>query len=226
MQAIEVYCRLTGLVTLLAITFLVPGCATQPAIVADDEPRHGQRASFELVDRRPEDERTTTWLSNMVRSCVYTVRQFGDDAISPDRIALLRDNLDSRLHNELTGKTLLVTHYGIYINSSQRSRTSSVWNGGFFQSLLDLAIESRIEHRCKPEEIAAGWLGPDDGKKAYSPVIIDITVSLDGRVRNVHSIYAPDRELSIKTDDPETAAAISNAIKMATDQLAAELSMS
>ena len=91
------------------------------------------------------------------------------------------------------------------------------------QSLLDLGIESHIEHRCKPEEMAAGWLGPDDGKKAHSPVIIDISVSLDGKMRSVHGIYAPDREISIKTDEPETAAAIASAIKKATDQLIAKL---
>jgi hypothetical protein len=222
MKPVAVNHRLAGHLALLVITFLVPGCATRPMVVADSA-RSAQRPLFELIDQRPEDERTTRWLSNTNSSCVYTVRQFGDDAISPDRVTLLRDNLDSRLHSELTGKTLLVTHYGIYINSSQRSRSSGSLRGGFLQSMLDLAVESHIEHRCKPEEIAAGWLGSDDGKKAHSPVIIDITLSLDGRTLGVHSLYAPDREISIKTDDPDTASAISSAIKQATDQLITEL---
>src|SRR5581483_7469820 len=116
MKPVAVNHPMSGSLAALATAFLAQGCATAPAVVADN-PRRAQSASFELVDQRPEDERTTRWLSNTTSSCVYTVRQFGDDAISPDRIVLLRDQLDSRLHTELTGKTLLITHYGIYLNS-------------------------------------------------------------------------------------------------------------
>lgn len=221
MNSLAVSRRLSGPLALLVLSFLVQGCATEPAVMANYT-RPAQEPLFELLDQRTEEERTTKWMSDYNRACSYTVRQFGDEATSPDRITLLRDSLDAMLHTELMGKTLLVTHYGIYLNSSGRARFPNNGIGGnALQGWIKAAMEIHVEHGCRDEEITEGWLEPV--KTRHSPVIIQITVSLDGRTYYVRSFFSPDREIGIDLGTPEATAAIFGAVKKATDQLVAEL---
>jgi hypothetical protein len=226
MSPVTVNRRPSGAMILLTLSFLVQGCATKPVVMANYiKPAH--RASFDVVDQRPEDERTTKWLSRYTRSCDWGVRQFGDEATSPDRITLLRDNLDSMLHQELTGKTLFVTHYAIYINSSQRDRRPGLVIGGSaLGSWVEAIIDSHRDRSCRAEEVDEGWLEPGDVTKSRSPVIVQITLSLDGRTHSVRSFFSPDREIPIDPGNPETTDAILSAVKKATDQLIAELPIS
>jgi len=194
---------------------LLAGCLTGRSVAAVDN-RPIQQAPFEMVDQRPADERTTRWLSEVPYSCAFTVRQYGDEAVSPDRFTLLREALNTGLHERLAGKTLLVTHFGIYINSAQRSRAAAIIHGeGLAQSLRDSALASRFDRLCAEEEMAEGWLEEGHKGTSHSVAIVQITFILQGRV---HSVRVFENASS-----PGTAAAVVRAIGKASERIVAEL---
>jgi hypothetical protein len=224
MKPVTVSRRLPGPLTLLAVTFLT-GCATRPAVMGYYT-KPSQEPSFELVDRRPDNERTTGWLSNFSRSCYYTVRQYGDEATSPDRLTLLRDNLDSMLHKELTGKRLVVIHYGIYINALHRSPRGLSIGGGdpLVGALINRAFSNRTDNHCMAAEMTEPRLAADDETAPAPPVIVEITLSLDGKTHSVRSIYTPNWDIPVEQpNNHDTAAAIFAAIRKATSQLTAQM---
>ena len=145
----------------VTVTLLLAGCITRrPATALDLRP--APKASFVIVDQRPVDERTTRWLSDVTSSC--PVRQLGGEA--SDRFALLTESLNSALHERLSGKALLVTHFGVYINSAQRP---SLHGDGLVQSLADYAEGTRLERLCV----------------GHPAVTVQITFLLDGVSRSV-----------------------------------------
>ena len=211
-------CRrhLSVALALAAVTLLLTGCTTWRSVRAIDT-RPIQKASFEVVDQRPGDERTTKWLSNVPHSCAFTVRQYGDEAISPDRFTVLAEGLNTGLRERLAGKTLLVTHFGIYINSSQRSRAAASLRGeGLGQSLADYAAGSRFDRLCVSEALAQGWLEDGHGDHTTrSIVIVQITFILEGRAQSVRVFE--------NTGPSVTAAAIVGAIRKAADRIVDEV---
>jgi len=181
----------SALALAVLLSSLLQGCATDSAVTASyTSPT--QRPSFELVDRRPEGERTTQWLTGNSRSCIWGVRQLGDEVISPhDRMSFLRDSLDAQVHQVLVGRTLLVTHYAIYINDSRRSRTSNGFGAPALQTWITAAIDLHRDHTCRAEEVAEGWL--EQGEHAApTPVIVEISLSLDGQEHQVRKLFSPD----------------------------------
>jgi len=208
--------HLSGSLALVAVTLLLAGCLTRrPAAAMPARPV--LQASFAIVDRRPREERSTRWLSDVVHSCAFTVRQYGDGAISPDRFTLLRESLDTGLYQRLAGKVLVVTHFGIYINSSQRSRAAASLRGeGLGQGLTDYATGSRFDRLCTSEAVAQGWLEAGHGDNtARSVVIVQITFSVEGRA---HSVRVFENASS-----SGTAAAVVSAIAKASERIIADL---
>jgi len=136
-----------------------------------------------------------------------------------DRITLLRDDLNASLHDQLATKQLIVTHYGIYWNRAQALRNLTY---GPMANPVS-AVMSGMGTHCKREEIQAGWFGPDDVTTPYSPVIVEITMTVDGKRHQIRSVYSPPKEVSFGLQFPDASAAIFAAIKKATDELIAEL---
>jgi hypothetical protein len=203
---------------LTSLSFALPGCATQEA------PRIGVMPAFDLVDQRPGEENSTEWLSRNSASCDFTLRQIGDEATSPDRFTVLRASLDSVLHDRLLGKTLNVMHYAIYINNWDRDRGPAFSiNGGLIGSVIQEIRDRHVAHRCQEEMTAQGQLEPADLETHRSPVIVEITLIMDGKTHSVRSLLTPNQEISIKPQDRETAVAIHNAMDKAIQQLVAEL---
>ena len=67
-------------------------------------------------------------------------------------------------------------------------------------------------------------LAPDDGTAPVPPVIVEITLSRDGKTHSVRSFYTPNWEIPVEQpDNHDTAAAIFAAIRKATDQLVAQM---
>lgn len=82
---------------------------------------------------------------------------------------------------------------------------------------------SRLEHLCRSEEIAEGWLDRDYGTATHSVVIVQITLVAEGRTHRARGFFLSDREISLDPRAPETAATISTAVEKASDQLGAQL---
>ena len=217
MNRITVNRRFPGCLIFLILPFLLHGCATQPSHTDAPQP-------FGLVDQRPGGEDSTEWLTRNSKSCDYTLRQMGDQAISPDRFILLREGLSATMGQQLLGKTLFVTRYAIYINSLQRDRTSA-WgiNGNVFSGLIEDVYYRHVDHHCQEEQLAQGRLEPADVASHRSPVIVEITLIVDGKTHSVRSLFTPKQDISIKEKDPGTQAAVQAALNKAIQQLIAEM---
>jgi hypothetical protein len=218
MNSVAVNRRLSGSLIIAIVIFLAQGCAIQTSqVAAIPQP-------FELVDQRQGDEGSTEWLSRNRTTCDYTLRQLGDETTSPDRFTLLRAGLDATLHEKLVGKNLLVTHFAVYINNFERGREASFsMNGSFLGNVLEEVYLRRVTHRCEEEMTAAGRLEPVDVETHRMPVIVEITLIVDGKTHSVRSLFTPGSEISIEAKDPETKAAIHNAVGKAIQQLIAEM---
>ena len=202
----------------IPVLALIQGCA-------NEVPRAEAPQPFEFVDQRPTDEDSTQWLSRDRRSCEYTLRQMGDEGILPDRFTLLRNGLDSALHAQLTGKSLLVTHYAIYINNFERSRDSSFsMHGMLLSDLIQDAYLRHVDHRCIEALESDGRLEPVDVQTHRSPIIVEITLIVDGKSHAVRSLFTPERPISVKLKDPDTRAAVQNAVDKAIRQLTTQMS--
>ena len=200
---------------IVAVALLLAGCATERPTLALGVGSVAN-ASFVLLDQRPRDERTTKWLSSVVYTCAFNVRQYGDDAVLPDRFALLADTLNATLHERLAGKSVRVAHFALYLNSSQRSRAAqSIRGDGLVQSLSDYAMVDRFDHLCTAEEMAAGWRDPGDPDTTHPVVIARITLVVEGRTYSVRSFE--------KASSPGLPAAMIRAIRKAADRISADI---
>lgn len=197
---------------------LLSGCASQTAILSGYS-RPETTAPFQIVDSRPAAERTTKFMSLLITSCNYGVRQLGDKNLVPDRVALLTEDLNAALGEQLTGKTLELKRYGVHFNNAQALRNGvAKANQGLIVDMM-----KDMGSRCKREEMEAGWFEPDDITTPYSPFIVEVLLVVDGKPHSVRSVYSPDKEVSPAFGDPETAKALFAAIKKANEQVIASL---
>lgn len=86
----------------------ISGCATQPYTY--NYTLSGQSPSFALQDLRPDEDKRSQKLAGIagVYSSTLGKSIVGDDKLSPSSVAYLKDRLQIRVGQSLTGKTLVV----------------------------------------------------------------------------------------------------------------------
>jgi hypothetical protein len=197
---------------------LLSGCVSQTAIL-NGYSRPEVAAPFQIVDSRPAAERETRFMSLLITSCNYGVRQVGDKNLVPDRVTLLSEDLNAALGQQLSGKSLVLKRYGVHFNNAQALRNGAAKaNQGLIVDLM-----KDMGSRCKREEMEAGWFEPDDITTPYSPFIVEVQLVVDGKAHSIRSVYSPEKEVSPAFGDPETAKALFAAIKKANEQVIASL---
>jgi hypothetical protein len=174
---------------------------------------------FEIVDQRPTKERLKRHISLLITSCNYGVLQAGDKSMVPDRMTLLRDELNAALGPQLANKKLIVSHYTAVYN------WANVLRGQVYRSNPGLIgeIMKPMGARCKREEMEAGWYEPNDVTTPYSPFIVELTVSVDGKTHEVRVVHSPETEVGPSFGEPLSAAALFTAVSMATKKLIVSL---
>ena len=207
--------RLTSLAVLVS---MLAGCAAQTAVMSDYR-APSSPPPFEIVDQRPAGEHTTRFMSLSITSCNYGVRQAGDEATVPDRITLLRDDIHAALGPKLANKKITLTHYTVVMNNARALRNQTyAANAGLVAEFM-----KGFGSQCAREKMEAGWFEPNDVTTPYSPFIVEISLSVDGRAHQIRSVYSPDQELAPAFGKPETATAMFAAIRKATDALIVSL---
>ncbi len=193
-------------VAILAASFLT-GCVTNTAVLQDfqDNP---SKIGFSVVDARPDDDKSTGFLSFMISSCDYGIRELGDEATSPSRLEILRSDMEAALKEQLANKTMTVSHYAIFFNINAILRNTNPYTGG----LADLVISP---HDRQKEDISGGWYTRADVTTPYSPIIVEIKAKLDAKDYTVHSVYSPQEELPQTFGTPYAASALLEAIRKA-----------
>lgn len=117
-----------------------------------------------------------------------------------------------------------VTHYVRYINDPQTGRTSGCSvNGNGFSGGIEDVYYGHVDRRFQEEQLAQGRLEPKDVETKRSPVIVEITLAVDGKTHTVRGLFTPDQKIFTDPKDPQTRAALHAALDKAIQQLIAEL---
>ncbi len=205
-------------IAIVIAVFSILGCASQTAILPDFKDLSAE-IRFSIKDERPEAEKETEWKSLSITSCNYGIRQIGDNLMVPDRLTILRNDLHKTLGKKLSGKTVSVKKYSIYFNEQNalRGRVYSQYKGAVADFM------STFGSGCKREEVAGGWFEPADVTTPFSPIIIEITVAIDGKKYSVRNVYSPEKEIEPAFGNPESAAALFAAVQKATNQIVASI---
>lgn len=200
---------------------MLSGCVSQTAVLSGYT-QPSAAAPFTLVDSRPAAEREAKIMSLLITSCNYGVRRVGDKNSVPDRVTLLSDDLNTAMGQQLAGKSVVLNRYGVYFNHAQVLRNGAAKaNPGLIVDAL-----KNVGSRCKREEMEAGWYEPDDVTTPYSPFIVEVTLTVDGKTYEVRSVYSPDKEVIPGWGDPDASAALFAAMKKANEKVIASLRQS
>lgn len=205
-------------IAIVIAVFSIFGCASQTAVLPDFKDLSSE-IGFSMKDERPETEKETEWMSLSITSCNYGIRQIGDNLMVPDRLTLLRNDLYKAIGKKLSGKTVLVKKYTIHLNEQNalRGRVYSQYKGAIIDYMKTFGSG------CKREEVAGGWFEPADVTTPYSPIIIEITVAIEGKKYSMRSVYSPEKEIEPAFGNPDSSSALFTAVQKASNQLVASI---
>jgi hypothetical protein len=146
---------------------------------------------FALTDARTDKAEKTKLLSYLIGSCDYGVFRVGDPGRRPNRIERLRADLETGLGPLLVGKAIEVTDYRLYLNTA-RSMRGSV--GGHY-GLVGEAVSEGYNQSCAGEKDREGWFPSSEVTTPYSPLIVYITVRVDGVAYEARHVHSPPLEI-------------------------------
>jgi hypothetical protein len=156
--------------------------AGMPAVAQD---------GLRLIDSRADKPAETKMLSFNAVSCGYSVFKIADLGRPVDRMTRLRADLERELGSELAGKSVQVIDYQIYLNSSRRAKRLN----GQAHGLIGVAISQASTTGCDKETDRQGWYAADEVSNNFSPLVVQIAVTVDGRPLAVRSVISPKAEL-------------------------------
>ena len=192
---------------------------------ADDAPAS---PGVTLVDARKANELKTETLSNWITSCDYGIRRLGDDGEGPPKLALLKQGLDAALPAPLAGKTLTISKYVVFVNVSAALRRGAY---GSHPGVVG-AVMSGMGSNCSREGTTDGWYGATEVTSVFSPLVVEIEATLDGKAFSARIVYSPDYETEGEFGEriwsgghfkPEALAALTLALHRANAALAEQL---
>lgn len=162
-----------------SLSALLLGCAAANAQVADQRDTPSV-IGFSVVDARPADDRTTKMLSDRPTSCDDGIVRIGDDASSPARLAILRQDIEDNLGGRVANTTLTVTRYRVYLNRSRQV----------------IAAGKSAAPSCTRETTTAGWYDPEETTNFNSPIVVEISAVYLGRAFEARTVSSPAIEIA------------------------------
>lgn len=188
---------------------LLAGCAAGP-IAFDEAPQAA--TSFTLIDVRPDEERHRELMSTNVTDCNYGIVRQADDRTSPDRISLLKLDLQSMAGSDLAGKTLTLRSYTVFVNQS------TMFRGQMNSTLKGVIPRAMINIRCSKEKIKGGWYEPSEVTTSNSPVIADMVMDVDDHPYAIHVVRSPEDDVVLANKDPRWGAFLRDVLKIVSSQ--------
>lgn len=204
-------------VAVLVATLGLAGCYKQTAVLPNFRAQMADADPW-VIDARPQSDKETEHLSLLATSCDYGVRRLGDEKTVPPRLLLLQQDLEDRLGPLVQGRTLTVTRYAIYFNRAAGLRRGLGSSFGIIG-----AVMSGIGSQCPKEKTTGGWYKAADVTTPFSPIIVNLEATFAGRRHVVRSVYSPTEELSMMFGEPKAASGLFEAIRKATNALAAKI---
>lgn len=186
------------------------GCNPYLVNLRHDELR--PNAGFTFVDARPGGQKSSGNESLLITSCDYGIYRLGDDKFTPDRVAVLRSDLDRALGAELAGRKVTLKNYTVHFNLSGRLRgqVAATHSGAIHALMNDQSV-----HGCAADDLTGGYTG-NEQTTAGPPLIVVIDLEVDGKA--VHARWfenSPGADV-VKTGSPEWHEWVSQALRSAT----------
>jgi hypothetical protein len=192
---------------------VLSACATKPLspemvarldrIASTREPAVTPVTSVSVVDlREPKSRRLAAAPMGIAGglSCNMGVDRLGDEAFAADRIARMEAALGSAFSDRLSGSTIIVRRYDIYLNHTAESNSANL-NAAFGGGLLAAAIApypnadspqvTRVA-RCGRDRMQHGWFDQSDLSNNNPPVTVDLDVTVLGGDYAVNSALSPE----------------------------------
>lgn len=144
---------------------------------------------FTWRDGRPADQKDSGPESYLISSCAYGAYRIGDDKFDPDRVAVLRSDLERALGAQLAGKKVVLKNYTVHLNQAAGLRKGlSYTNTGLIADLLN----DQSVHGCGPDDLEGSFVG-NEVTTEYHPLIVVIDLEVDGKkVHARHVESAPE----------------------------------
>ena len=182
-----------NVVVFIAVVLGLQGCANVTAKI--DYGNFSKGSSFELVDRRTEEQRNTGNVSLNVMNCSYASLRIGDVDITPSRLAMLKNDLEMELGSELAGKNVYLENYVIHLNraAATRGMLKSTYGTGLITELMN---DTRMVG-CADDDLDGGYR-VSELKTPYSPLIVVIDVTVDEKKYHSRWVQSAKEELPTK----------------------------
>ncbi|GHD64497.1 hypothetical protein [Jeongeupia chitinilytica] len=165
--------------SLLLASLVLSGCASQqPVMLANTSPA---ATRFTLEDRRLDVEKTNEMLSYLITSCDYGITRIGDSRTDPDKVAVLKSDLQALAGDRLEGRHLKLQSYTVHLNNAVMLKQQVGSFSGAYAGLLGSGLfMAMTEIGCSKDQVSGGWYTADEVSNAWPPVIAEATLSVDG----------------------------------------------
>ena len=184
-----------------SLSALLSACTAASAQVADQRDTPSE-IGFSVVDARAANDRTTTTLSDRAASCDDGIVRIGDDASSPARLAILRQDIEDNLGGRVANTTLTVTRYRVFLNRSRLALAAASARGA--------------APACTRENTTAGWYDPEETTNFNSPIVVEIAHTYLGREFEARTVSSPP--VAIEDDGALQSADAASAISAAMEK--------
>lgn len=172
--------------------FALSGCAAAGINVKLQASELRPKPQFTFVDMRPGDVRGDGNESLAVTSCAYGSLRLGDKRFTPDRVQVLRSELDRALGSELAGKRVVLKAYTVHLNRAGKLRTGV---GETNKGLLADLINDQSVRGCKPDDLRGGYVASEQ-KTPHSPVVVVIDLEVDKKLVHTRMFESAPTEIN------------------------------
>ena len=195
----------------LAMLFLFIQASGECAVSAAPNGSYG----FELIDARPTSDKTRRSMSLNIFNCSYGIRHQSDKVTNPSRIELLHSDLNHLIGPLLASRKVTVKRYAYYTNDLGVTRKNI--NRTYRGLLADMSTAKASQ--CTEETTGEGWVYPYEVVSAQPPLILYITLEIEGRAYSVRSVHSPV-ELFTSKDKAKAIGELTEAVHKANKAIA------
>jgi hypothetical protein len=212
-------CRACFVLLVLVFSICLLGGCYKYSVKLLREP-NSTSPSFNWIDARSFEQRESGHESLLSTDCAYGIYRIGDDKFHPDRVALLRSDLDAAIGEYLKNKTVILRNYVVHFNRAREFRESvAATNKGLIAEVLN----DVSTHGCSSSDLQGGYDSTEVANEE-SPLVVVIDVEVD--CRTVHARWvasAKEPALSFDKSNHVWNEWVSGAIDGATKNLVAKL---
>lgn len=156
-----------------------------------------------------EDQRTTkleksSHVSLNIYSCGIGIQRVSDRFRAKDRVQKLQEDLTAALGAELAGRRLVLKDYRLYLNYSTdivaQARQVGANAAGAAVGMpgvggLPEPGRYGVHAKCTEDKTPEGWFAASEVSGRHSPLIVHVTLEVDGRPYTVRIVHSPDMVL-------------------------------